>query len=179
MLRCTRCFAVQGVHPANGGMARGTCGPAGLPGSLQPAWENSTRHLKDFPARAGVGTAWGSSGHGGSPGEEERHLRALSWTSRANHDTRRNSADTSQWQPAPKGATRAPHHPGVALGKPSGPAPGRRTTQEAAGSSGKKLAEASAHSAEAIMLLLDSQALLSPSPQAGAQASIGCATAAR
>lgn len=176
MLRCTRYFAVQDVHPDNGGMARGTCGPSGLPGSLQPAWENSTHHLKGFPARAGVGTAWGSSGHGGTPGEEERHLCALSWTSRANHDTRRNSADTSQWQPHEFPTTLGWHWINP-RDLPQGGGPHRRPL--AALSSGKKLAEASAHSAEAIMLLLDSQALLSPSPQAGAQASMGCATTAR
>jgi len=87
--------------------------------------------------------------------QDEGHLRACSRTDGADGDTRQNSADTRQQHPAVKGAERAPPHPRVVLGKHSGPCSGQWTAQEAVGVSIQKLAEVSARSPKAILLLLD------------------------
>lgn len=86
---------------------------------------------------------------------EEGHLGAFSWTDGADSDAQSNSVDTSEGQSALQGAKSAPHHPSMELGKPSGLWPRERTAQEAVDVSIEKLAQVSAHSPKAILLLLD------------------------
>lgn len=108
------------MHPASGGVAKRTHGPAGVPGSLQPAPGSSIHQLKGLPCkgRCGKGLGWqwpqrkDTYMHSAGPMEQTVTHRA----------TQQTQARGSQLCREP---SQLPTTPGWSWGNPRGPAPGR------------------------------------------------------